>query len=234
MTAQVTRTDDDRRGGPAGMRALGRSLGDDQSAHQGVGGDAALGDGPLVDRGEGAGDARAQPAPDGVPQRAGQPPVQQGGGAVAVGDPDEQQAAWPQRAGQPVQDQLDMRDPLKQPPAVHDVEPAQRQRYGAQVPDEHLVVSAACLAEYLPGERVIAIDYRYRDIEAAFFQFAEAKLAQWRQAARLQDADWAPQPGEHVVAQRLGEEPPCARPRAGRAIPDGRHDTDSSGIITSG
>ena len=80
-------------------------------------------------------------------------------------------------------------------------------RDGAQVADDHVVVGARRVLQHLPGQRVIGVDRGDRDLEPALGKLTDAELAQRGQAARLQQADRLAQAPQHVIAQRLGEEP---------------------------
>ncbi len=138
--------------------------------------------------------------------RPGQQAVEQRRRAVPVAGPQQQQATRLERADQPVEHELDVVDALEQQRAVDHVVGPLRDRDRAQVAGDHIVIGGLRVPQHPPGERVVVVDGRDRDLEAALGQLAEAELAQRRQAARLEQADRAAQALQHVVAQRLGEE----------------------------
>src|SRR6266545_433298 len=64
-------------------------------------------------------------------------------GAVPVGEPQQQYAAWFQRGDEPVKNELGVADPFEQPCAVHDVERPRCERYGSQVAEGDRIQVAA-------------------------------------------------------------------------------------------
>jgi len=198
-----------------GAAQLGAAGGDDEAAQQRVGRDALVADRLLVDRPERPGDARAEPGPDGRPDRARQQPVEQRRRAAPVAGPQQQQAARLERADEPVKHELDVVHALEQERAVDHVVGPLRDRGGAQVAGDHIVVGGLRLPERPPGDRVVVVDDGDRDLEAALGQPGDVQLAQRRQGARLKQADRSPEALKHVIAQWLGEEavsaPLCAR-----------------------
>ena len=221
----------DRRGQPgrlAGTGELTAPRRDHQAAHQRVGRDAVGADRLLVDRGERAGDARAEPGPDRPPGRPWQQPVKRGYRGVPVRGPDQQQPARLERAKQPVEHQLDVLHAVKQQGAVDHVVGALRDRDGPQVAGDDVVVGACGVAQHPGRQRVVGVDGGDRDVETAFGQLVKRELAQRGQAARLEHAHRLAQVLQHVIADRLGEKP-ALRALAGRLASFGsRHVTHSN------
>jgi hypothetical protein len=135
------------------------------------------------------------------------------------------------RRGEAVQDQLDVRDAVKQQRAVHDVERARRYRDRAQVPEDGLV-SRRATRRGRPG-RAVLVDRQHRDHEAAGPQLVQAEFVGCGQGPGPQQADRTADAAAGVLADRLREQLPHQRlavgpgrrghPRLGGGLPRPQH-----------
>jgi hypothetical protein len=162
--------------GSGGRRPGGLAVRDDQAPQLRVRPDTAIGPGWLVDGAVGSWLSGVQPGPERAPDPLRRDPVQEPRSAVPVPDVQQKQATGPERRGEAVQDQLDVRYAVQQQRAVHDVERARPHRDRTQVPEDGLVSRRVALGG--SPRRAVFVDRQHRDLKAAAAQLVKAEFVE--------------------------------------------------------
>ena len=156
--------------------------------------------------------------------------VQRRGGAVAVPDTQQEQAARPEGGAETIEDQRGVRNPVEQEAAVHDIGRPGREQRGRQVAQNHraaadpawAVTLAASAAPRVPRRRGRAVCFVHRghaDLVSAGSQLSPGRVPDRRLPSGPQHGRGparAPGTGSGARARRTGPSP------AGRAVPHPR------------
>jgi hypothetical protein len=226
------------------LRLMCLPVHDDKPVPADEGPDAALGRDRFV-----PGRERARLTGPGEPHREyprelRQHAVERCGRRLPVASSQQQQAAGPQRADQPVEDKIGVHDPVQQHGALHEIEGTRRQRHQPELGQRRRAQLRAAFGCRARG-RAVVIDPGHHQVRPAGSDRGQVELRTGRGAARLEDADRAPpvlgrvldgEPGERLRGRASPGSPGSAycrhcRPVLALGARAGRHDVEAWRIV---